>query len=48
MEDRIAKALTKLFDEHRIVFWYDAKDEFHAKLTGHKEYREQISTRRDE
>jgi len=27
MEDRIAKALTKLFDEHRIVFWYDAKRE---------------------
>jgi len=27
MEDSIAKALTKLFDEHRIVFWYDAKRE---------------------
>ncbi|HDL86605.1 MAG TPA: BREX-1 system phosphatase PglZ type A, partial [Candidatus Acetothermia bacterium] len=29
MNDRIAKALTKLFDEHRIVFWYDAKRELH-------------------
>jgi len=27
MNDRIAKALTKLFDRHRIVFWYDAKQE---------------------
>lgn len=27
MEDRIAQALTKLFDRHRIVFWYDAKQE---------------------
>jgi uncharacterized protein (TIGR02687 family) len=25
MNDRIAQALTKLFDKHRIVFWYDAK-----------------------
>jgi hypothetical protein len=25
--DRIAQALTKLFDRHRIVFWYDAKQE---------------------
>ena len=25
---RIAQALTKLFDRHRIVFWYDAKREF--------------------
>lgn len=34
MSDRIAQALTKLFDRHRIVFWYDAKqelrDEFEA------------------
>ena len=34
MENRIAQALTKLFDRHRIVFWYDAKrelrDEFDA------------------
>ncbi len=27
METRIAQALTKLFDRHRIVFWYDAKQE---------------------
>ncbi len=27
MNDRIAMALTKLFDRHRIVFWYDAKHE---------------------
>lgn len=34
MNDRIAQALTKLFDRHRIVFWYDAKlelrDDFEA------------------
>lgn len=34
MTDRIAKALTNLFDKHRIVFWYDSKrelrDEFEA------------------
>jgi uncharacterized protein (TIGR02687 family) len=27
MENRIVQALTKLFDRHRIVFWYDAKRE---------------------
>lgn len=27
MESRIAQALTKLFNRHRIVFWYDAKQE---------------------
>ena len=27
MENRITFALTKLFDRHRIVFWYDAKKE---------------------
>ncbi|MEE4279807.1 MAG: hypothetical protein V2I82_15175 [Halieaceae bacterium] len=27
MEDRIAHALAKLFGRHRIVFWYDAKQE---------------------
>ena len=27
MNDRIAQALTRLFDRHRIVFWYDAKQE---------------------
>ena len=29
MNDRIAQALTKLFDRHRIVFWYDTKQELH-------------------
>ena len=24
MTDRIAASLRRLFDEHRIVFWYDA------------------------
>ena len=27
MSNRIAQALTKLFDRHRIVFWYDSKQE---------------------
>lgn len=27
MNDRIAQALTKLFTRHRIVFWYDARQE---------------------
>ncbi len=27
MNDRISKALTRLFERHRIVFWYDAKQE---------------------
>lgn len=27
MNDRIAKALEKLFDRHRVVFWYDTKQE---------------------
>ena len=27
MNDRIAQALSKLFERHRIVFWYDAKQE---------------------
>lgn len=27
MENRIAQALTKLFEHHRIVFWYDTKQE---------------------
>ena len=30
LESRIAQALTKLFDRHRIVFWYDAKEELRA------------------
>lgn len=27
MENRIAQALTRLFERHRIIFWYDAKQE---------------------
>ena len=30
MENRIAQALTKLFERHRIVFWYDAKKELRS------------------
>ncbi len=30
MNDRIAQALTKLFDRHRIVFWYDARQELRS------------------
>lgn len=30
MSDRIAQALTKLFDRHRIIFWYDAKQELRS------------------
>jgi len=30
MNNRIAQALTKLFDRHRIVFWYDAKQELRS------------------
>ena len=29
-EDRIKQALNRLFDKHRIVFWYDAKKELRA------------------
>tara|TARA_R110001583_G_scaffold104199_1_gene251573 strand:- start:2303 stop:4846 length:2544 start_codon:yes stop_codon:yes gene_type:complete len=29
-EDRIKQALSRLFDKHRIVFWYDAKKELRA------------------
>ncbi|MCX6068128.1 MAG: hypothetical protein NT121_20660 [Chloroflexi bacterium] len=25
--DKITQAITRLFDKHRIVFWYDAKKE---------------------
>ena len=32
MNDRIAKALTKLFVRHRIIFWYDAKKELHSQF----------------
>ncbi|MTW21817.1 BREX-1 system phosphatase PglZ type A [Allochromatium palmeri] len=27
MDNRVAQALTKLFERHRIVFWYDTKEE---------------------
>ncbi len=30
MNDRIAQALTKLFERHRIVFWYDTKKELRS------------------
>lgn len=30
MEHRVAQALTKLFDRHRIVFWYDTKQELRS------------------
>lgn len=30
MSARIDEALAKLFDQHRIVFWYDAKQELHS------------------
>ncbi len=29
--DKIAQALTRLFDQHRIVFWYDEKQELRAE-----------------
>ena len=32
MENRIAQALTKLFDRYRIVFWYDAKKELRGEF----------------
>lgn len=32
MENRIAQALTKLYDRHRIVFWYDAKRELREEF----------------
>jgi hypothetical protein len=30
VESRIEQALRRLFDKHRIVFWYDAKRELRA------------------
>lgn len=33
MNSRIAQALSKLFERHRIVFWYDAKSELRADFT---------------
>jgi len=30
MNDRIAQALIKLFERHRIIFWYDAKKELRS------------------
>lgn len=32
MSDRINQALTKLFNRHRIVFWYDAKRELRGEF----------------
>ena len=32
MNDRISKALTKLVDKHRIVFWYDTKKELRKEF----------------
>ena len=34
MNDRIAQALTKLFERHRIVFWYDEKQELRDEFEG--------------
>ncbi|MGE5659572.1 MAG: BREX-1 system phosphatase PglZ type A [Actinomycetota bacterium] len=34
MENRIAQALTRLFERHRIIFWYDAKQELRADFEG--------------
>ncbi|WP_419637718.1 hypothetical protein, partial [Thiolapillus sp.] len=36
MNDRIAQALTKLFERHRIIFWYDAKKELRSDFEGLK------------
>jgi len=30
MNDRIGKALSKLFERHRIIFWYDSKQELRS------------------
>ena len=30
MSDRISQALSRLFDKHRIVFWYDTKQELRS------------------
>jgi uncharacterized protein (TIGR02687 family) len=32
MTDRIAQTLTKLFEKHRIVFWYDSKQELRQEF----------------
>ena len=32
-ENRIQKALTRLFERQRIVFWYDDKQEFREVFT---------------
>ncbi|MBD1853923.1 BREX-1 system phosphatase PglZ type A [Cyanobacteria bacterium FACHB-502] len=34
MENRIAQALTRLFERHRIIFWYDVKRELRADFEG--------------
>ena len=33
-ENRIAQALTKLFERHRIVFWYDEKQDLRDEFEG--------------
>ena len=33
---QIETALTKIFDRHRIVFWYDAKRELRAEFNARK------------
>ena len=30
MNNRIGKALSKLFERHRIIFWYDSKQELRS------------------
>ena len=32
MSDRIAASLRQLFDEHRLVFWYDADRDMRAEF----------------
>jgi len=33
-ENRIQQALCRLFEKHRIIFWYDAKKELRADFDG--------------
>lgn len=44
MSSQIERALVKLFDRHRIVFWYDAKqalrDDFEALSNGNPLFHE--------
>ena len=30
---KIAESLTKLFNQHRVVFWYDAKEELREEYS---------------